>query len=458
MVGDSFLWIQLLLTKGVASVFFLSFLIQLRQFQGLAGENGILPVKEFVKQEKFWNSVSIFHLVNSDLALKFASVTGLLMSLLVIIGIPSLLSPLFSSIIWFLMWLLLLSFYNTGQEFYSHYWDLILLEAGFLCIFFGGIYTESSELLILLFRWLLFRMMLGSGLIKIHGDDAWTDLSALKYHFETQVFPNPFSWHWHHLPDKLLELGVVGTHLILLILPFFYFLPQPFAATAGVITILYQIILFLGGNYTWLNLITAILALSTFNDNLLTTLLGNNTFISTAAYPYSSTPVLLAGFIAVLSLPVLKNMLSKNQAQNVTFDSLHLVNSYGAFEYVNRERREIILECLTDEGWEEYLHYEKPGPVNEIPPQVSPYFHRLDYPFKFADENPEERQEWLEKLMKKLKQGSGQVESLFREIPEKEPNNIRASLYKYRFTTPEERGETGNWWKREYEKILAVKN
>lgn len=452
----SFIAAQWFLVKGTAFTFLISFMIQLRQYRGLVGEKGVLPLEDFVSDESFWDSISIFHLLRSDSFLKWCALSGMLLSLLAISGVPSAISPIFSSLIWFLMWFLLLSFYNTGQEFYSQYWDLILLEAGFLCIFTGGTSTGISGLIILLFRWILFRMMLGSGLIKIHGDSAWNDLTALNYHFETQAFPNPLSWYMHQLPEFLKKLGVLITHFMLLVVPFMYFLPQPFAAFAGAATILYQLMIFASGNYTWLNLITAVLAFSTFTDLILESI-PLIAFSTSSAYPYQTQAVFLTGFIAVLSIPVLKNMFSSDQVQNRTFDPLHLVNSYGAFEKVARKRREIIMEAWDGENWREYIHYEKPGPVDERPPQISPYFHRLDYPFKFADKEPGENHEWLEKLAEKLLEHSDSVRNLFRECPVENPEKVRASLYTYRFTEPEEKSETEKWWKREFEKVLFKK-
>ncbi|MFB6242003.1 MAG: lipase maturation factor family protein [Candidatus Nanosalina sp.] len=368
-------------------------------------------------------------------------------------------SSLAVSATWLVMWFLFLSFVNTGQKFYEHGWELILLEAGFLAIFLGGLNTRTSEILIWLFRWILFRMMLGSGLIKLHGDRAWKDLSALKYHYETQPFPNPLSWYLDRLPEKILETGVLFSHFMLLVVPFLYFAPQPYAAFAGVLTVIYQVMIFAGGNYAWLNLVTAVLAFSTFSDGVLISLTSGLVSQSgLAAYPYGTAPVILAGFIALLSLPVLKNMFSEDQVQNRSFDCLHLVNSYGAFVEVPRERKEIVLECLEkkepdESDWEEIRFHEKPDVPGERPRQVSPYLHRLDYPFWFTARN-EEDIEWLESLLEKLLSGGKKVQRLFREVPVEEPERVRARIFSYRFTSPSEKEETGNWWVREPEKIL----
>lgn len=457
--GGSYSFAQIVLSKGIAATFLIAFIVALRQYRGLVGEKGVLPAKDFVKEESIWDAISLFYFFPSDNAIKYSAISGILLSILTILGIPSMLPPVFSSLTWFLMWLLFLSFVNTGQKFYEHGWELILLESGFLMIFAGGLSTKMSDVLIWLFRWVLFRMMLGSGLIKLHGDEAWRDLTALNYHFETQPFPNPLSWYYHNLPDLVLKSGVLMTHLMLLVVSFFYFLPQPFAVIGGLLTIFYQLILFSSGNYTWLNLITAVLAVSTFNDSFLSSINLLNLTRPLVEYPYEPQVLILASCIGLLSLPVLKNMFLRDQIQNRTFDSIHLVNSYGAFEDVERERNEIILEATEQKNpeesdWKEYTHYSKPGSEEERSSQISPYHHRLDYPFKFADKNPEGDHEWIEKLAKKLIEGSKPVENLFKDKPLDNPQKIRASLYKYRFTTREERSSTGNWWKTERIKTL----
>ena len=78
-----------------------------------------------------------------------------------------------------LLWLLYLSFVNVGQTFYGFGWETLLLESGFLAIFLGGWTTTPSIWLVWMYRWLLFRVMFGAGLIKIRGDSCWRDLTCL---------------------------------------------------------------------------------------------------------------------------------------------------------------------------------------------------------------------------------------------------------------------------------------
>jgi hypothetical protein len=451
---SSYQLIQFLLLKGIALTYLIAFTVAIRQYRGLVGKKGVLPLQDFVEQRSFWKSASIFHLFPTDRAIQVSAWSGILLSASVLFGLPSSISPVLSSLSLFVLWLLFLSFVNTGQKFYEHGWELILLESGFLAIFLGGTGTAPSEVMVWLFRWLLFRMMLGSGLVKLHGDQAWKDLTALNYHYETQPFPNPLSWYLDKLPDKILASGVLFTHFMLLLVPFLYFAPQPYTSIAGALTILYQLMIFVGGNYAWLNLITTVLAFSTFSDEIIFSVIPGLAFgPEVAAYPYGALPVILGIIVVLFSFPVLKNMLSSDQDQNRSFDCLHLVNSYGAFTEVPRERKEMVLECTAEEDpdeddWKEYSFYEKPGEPDKRPVQVSPYHHRLDYPFWFTSRYREDT-EWLEKLCERLISGTEPVEDLFQEVPLREPEKIRARIFSYRFTTGEERTETERWWIRE---------
>ena len=63
-------------------------------------------------------------------------------------------------------------------------------------------YTPTPYACIWGYRWLIFRIMLGAGLIKIRGDNCWRDLTCMQYHYETQPIPNPMSPLLHATPSK----------------------------------------------------------------------------------------------------------------------------------------------------------------------------------------------------------------------------------------------------------------
>ena len=177
--------------------------------------------------------------------------------------------PLWAAMLmWLVLWLLYLSIVNVGQTWYGFGWESLLLEAGFLAIFLGNDETAPPLLVLLLARWLLFRVEFGAGLIKLRGDPCWRDLTCLYYHHETQPMPGPLSWFFHHLPKPLHRVEVAGNHFAQLVVPFALFAPQPVASVAAAIVIVTQLWLVLSGNFAWLNWVTIILAFSAIDHVL----------------------------------------------------------------------------------------------------------------------------------------------------------------------------------------------
>src|SRR3989442_9633155 len=104
----------------------------------------------------------------------------------------------------------------------SFQWDILLLEAGFLAIFLG-----DSPVITWLFRWLLFRLMLESGAVKLmSGDPAWRSLTALQYHYWTQPLATPLAWYMHQLPGWFQQSSTVGMFAIELGAPLLIFTPR----------------------------------------------------------------------------------------------------------------------------------------------------------------------------------------------------------------------------------------
>jgi len=312
--------------------------------------------------------------------------------------------------------------------------------------------------MIWLFRWLLFRVIFGAGLIKLRGDPCWRDLTCLDYHFETQPMPNPLSWYFHWLPGWVHKAGVLFNHLVELAAPAAFFAAQPFAAIAGSLTILFQGSLMVSGNFSWLNLLTLILAFSTFNDAQLARVihLGQPALVQPAAFHIWAVWG-LALLVAVLSVKPALNLFSPNQIMNTSFNSLHLVNTYGAFGSITRERLEIVLEG-SDEAvptpsshWRAYEFKGKPGDPRRLPIQFAPYHLRLDWLMWFAAMPSPFYDPWFIRLVERLLQGDDATLSLLgsNPFPDKPPLSIRALYYRYHFTTPEERRRTGSWWRRE---------
>lgn len=450
-------WItRFVFEKALAVVYLIGFLTVIHQFIPLLGERGLLPVPIFVRRVPFRRSPSLFYWFPHDIAFRTGGWVGLALSAVAFSGIAD--SHLWSSIaVWLLLWMLYLSFVNVGQTFYAFGWESMLAEAGFFAAFSGTAHMMPQIAVIWIWRWLLFRVMFGAGMIKLRADPCWKELTCLNYHFETQPMPNPLSWYFHWLPHWAHSGGVLFNHLVELAVPFGYFLPQPIAGLAGLLTILFQVILMLSGNLSWLNLLTIVLAVPTLDGRLLGAVIPVHIpVLHPPAAAWQAALWILAGAVAWLSVRPVRNMLSSQQMMNYSYNPLHLVNTYGAFGSVTRLRHEVVIEGSSDAGigpnteWKEYEFWGKPVATWRRPPQVAPYHLRLDWLLWFAAMRPGDVPFWFYQLLSKLLRGDPLLLRFVRTnpFPGEPPRHVRALLYEYRFTTPGEKRASGQWWNR----------
>jgi len=447
---------RLVFQRALAAIYLIAFLVAARQFVPLLGERGLLPVPEFVRAVPFRSSPSLFHFRYSDRLFGVVAWGGAALAAAALVGLPDTWPIPLTMLLWAALWGAYLSIVNVGQTFYSFGWETLLLETGFLAIFFGPVWTAPPLALIWLLRWLLFRVEFGAGMIKIRGDPCWRDLTCLYYHHETQPMPNPLSWYFHHLPKTLHRAEVLGNHFAQLVVPFFLFFPQPVATIAGLVILITQSWLLLSGNFSWLNVLTMTLAVASLDDAALGRVLTLEPhWVATDSW-HAWLVVGVTIVVLLLSYRPARNLLSRDQLMNTSFDPLHLVNTYGAFGSITKERYEIVIEG-TDEPvltptttWLEYEFNAKPGDVRRRPPQYAPYHLRLDWLMWFAAMSSPMYHPWFVPLVVKLLEADAPTLRLFRTDPfaGARPRFIRATLYLYRLTTPRERRESRAWWVR----------
>jgi hypothetical protein len=456
--SETFRLTRLVYQRGLALILLIAFLNAALEFKPLLGEHGLLPVPEFTRAVGFSGSPSLFFLAPNDVAFTAAAWLGVLLACLALTGLADRYGTWLSMLVWALAWVLYISFVNAGQIFYAFGWESILLEACFYAIFLGSRRVAPQTIGIWLLRWLLFRLMFGAGLIKMRGDPCWRDLTCLDYHYETQPMPGPLSWYFHWAPEWFHKSGVLFNHFSELVVPFGYFLPQPAASIAGVITIAFQLLIFAGGNLSWLNALTIVLAVSTFDDRFLARFVPIRAWETREpAYAHRLATVAVGIAVVILSVQPVRNMLSRDQVMNTVYNRFHLVGTYGAFGSITRPRYEVIVEG-TDEAvvsastkWRAYEFRGKPGSLERMPPQIAPYHLRLDWLMWFAALSSYQEQPWFTPFMAKLLAGDRAVLSLLRTnpFPDRPPRYVRALFYEYHFTNPAERAATGEWWKRQ---------
>jgi hypothetical protein len=467
----SFWLVRVALLRGLGLIYAVAFLILVRQGPALLGEHGILPAAHFIdlvsaqlgsRRAGFWELPSVFWISADDAWLGVGWWLGFLGGLSVLAGFSN--APLLA-----LLWALYLSFAHVGQIFYGYGWDSLLCEAGFLAIFLAPAWrpreldlkSPPPLLVIVLFRWLTFRIMLGAGLIKLRGDACWTDLTCLAYHYETQPNPGPLSPLFHAAPLWFHKLGTLFNHLVEVAAPFGVFGPRPLRIVSGGLIVVFQGILIASGNLSFLNWLTLIIAFGCFDDQLLLRILpikvreyAQRRMLglgeATESRRRRIVCVVLAVVIAALSLNPVVNLLSPRQAMNASFEPFNLVNTYGAFGSVSRERYEVIIEgsdatTLNERSaWREYELPCKPGRVDRRPCWVTPYHYRLDWQLWFVPLSPDHNRRWFFSLVNKLLQGDARVLGLFAENPfaKRPPRFIRASFYRYEFAP---RGSKDTW-------------
>jgi Lipase maturation factor len=468
--GNSYWLTRFIILRLLGFVYAIAFLIAAQQLVPLVGEHGLTPASHFLEriQAHFGSPAaaalqlpSLFWFGISDYALTIFAWTGFAISLVVFAYYAN-------AIILIVLWAMYMSIIHIGQIWYGYGWETQLLETGFLSIFLcplldGRPFPKCRPplLVICLFRWLGFRIMIGAGLIKLRGDPCWRDLTCLYYHYETQPIPSPISRYLHFAPHWFHKFGTAWNHFIELIVPWFSFGPREARHVAGVLLVSFQITLIISGNLSFLNYVTIIPFLACFDDTLLRWILPSAIVQRAERAAQQSKPsrinnavaVALSVLVAYLSIGPVTNLISERQMMNTSFGRLSLVNTYGAFGAVGKERDEIIFEgtddavITGDTQWKEYEFKAKPGDPNRRPPFIAPYQPRLDWQIWFAAMASPEEYPWTLHFVWKLLHNDPATLSLLagNPFPNAPPQYIRARLYRYRFAPP---GDS-TWWKRE---------
>jgi hypothetical protein len=460
--------VRLLVQRGMAALYLIAFLVVLQQFKPLLGQRGLLPVPESLGRiggfkTRFAAAPGLFAWHYSDRLLDAVGWTGVVVSALALFGVTER-GPIWISVAaWLLLWFLYLSIVNAGDRFYGFGWESMLIEAGFFTAFLGPHRVAPSVLPLLILRWMLFRTEMGAGLIKLRHDQCWRDLTCLYYHYETQPLPNPLSWYFHRIPQRIHRLSALFSHFVQVAVPFGLFAPQPVAAVAGALIILHQFLLIVSGNYSWLNWLTVVLGATAFSDATL----GLHSAALLAGRPswFQALLWIIAAGAVLLSIQPALNLCSRNQAMNRSYNRWHLVNAYGAFGSVSKQRYELVIQGTSDAvvtastEWREYEFRAKPGDPMRRPPQIAPWHLRLDWlvwfiPFSIAVTPNGIRASrydvWFVRFIQRLLADDHSILKLMRRNPflGTPPARIRAVLFLYRYTTPGERHATGAWWVR----------
>ncbi|PSN35844.1 Lipase maturation factor 2 [Blattella germanica] len=485
----------------------------------LYGNNGIIPAKTQLDSKaqtlsaRIHNKPTLLWLapyigLNTEYMMDVLALAGIFLAFTGFISQKFCTAPSFAG-----LWSLYYSLYQVGSTFLWFQWDILLLEAGAISVLVAPLRyrslsrrrtsstSPSDNISFWLVRWLLFRLMFSSGVVKLTSMcPTWWGLTALTVHFESQCIPTSLAWYAHHLPRWFLRLSTALAFVIEIGIPTLFFFP--------VRSVFLQIAIILTGNYNFFNLLTVVLCISLLDDEYFYRRKVQKGKSSNWGFIFSKIVSLLVygGFLyAVYTLFSIRFTQSYTIETDIAFtkqdfdwmlsravpatvyiglgslvpysglhaagnstvvpvfrqwhsrlDRLHIANSYGLFRRMTGVggRPEVILEGSNDIAgpWQEYNFLYKPGNVNSTPPFVAPHQPRLDWQMWFAALGTYHQNSWLMSLTYRLLHGQPEVLQLMdtarNPFPIKPPKYIRASLYHYHFT-PWSKRTSGTWWTRE---------
>jgi hypothetical protein len=454
------------------------------QVDGLIGSRGILPVADYLEQAQrvlgrgpatYWRLPTLLWLSSSDRTLHALCWGGFFLAAALVAGFLPGLSAI-------LLWILYLSIVVGGQIFLGYQWDSLLLEAGVLTALTApwSLRLKSATdrpwwLTVWLVRWLVFRLMFESGVVKLASrDPTWWNFSALDFHYQTQPLPAWTSWYVHQMPAWFQRISVGLMFYAELLAPFFIFGPRPLRLVGFTSIVFLQLLITATGNYGFFNLLSIVLCLTLLDDRdwewlrlkvrsqrkpteLEAEVDSHPT--SKTERPWSFARRLAVGVVAMIifesTTAELLDRVSPSALPGALIDlneyvaPLRSANSYGLFAVMTTERIEIAVEGSEDgKDWKRYGFRWKPGEPSNRPRFSTPHMPRLDWQLWFAGLVDDCRfAPWFIRFERKLLEGTPEVLSLLSEnpFPNRPPRYIRARRELYTFTSV---GSLG-WWARQ---------
>jgi predicted DCC family thiol-disulfide oxidoreductase YuxK len=475
----TYFWARHWFLRALGVIYLIAFVSLWAQVDGLVGSDGMSPVNQFLPAVRTQIGPDAYSLLptlcwfnSSNAFLHFLCGGGVLFSLLLIFGI----APSISLVALFVSYL---SLTIAGQIFFNFQWDVLLLETSFLAIFLApwrlwpkhGRELPGSRAGLFLLKLLLFKLMLMSGMVKLtSGDPSWWNLTALDYHYWSQPLPTVFGWWADKSPEWFKHFPVAFCLVVEIIVPFFIWAPRLLRLAAAGLMIFLQLAIAVTGNYCFFNLLTIALCLLLIDDSVAATLSATqpkrvkdiNAARSTGTR-LQQLSTYVAIIVIIVTLPInvwlifsaFKPLARPPRVLASVYERLEafrIVNGYGLFRVMTKDRCEIVLEGSADGiDWLPYEFQWKPGDVTRAPAWCAPHQPRLDWQMWFAALETPRENPWFIALIFRLLQGSHDVSGLLARnpFPDKPPRYIRAMFYRYRFTTVNELRQTGAWWKRQ---------
>ena len=495
-----------LFLRALAAIYFSAFYSLLFQIKGLIGPAGILPAHDYLAavarafpSTRFWYAPSLFWISSSSHALMVMTWIGIVASVMAFLN-------LWPRITFFVCFVCFLAFVSSSGDFSSYQSDGMLLEAGFISLLFApagwnpglGASHPPSRASLFLLQWEWFRIYFESGMVKlVSGDPQWRHLTAMDEYYQNGPLPTWIGWYVEHLPHWFHSASAAGTLVLELVLVWMLFFPRRVRLICFLIVTPWEIGVILTANYTFLNYLVLSLGFLLLDDQTLYRFVparfrrqfeippAGRAALAEAVSPEGSSdepPELsampartgivkrLSALLNAISLAVSAIMLSWifydttvemigiplrripfPTAPISALEPFRIANQYGLFAVMTNGRYEIEFQG-SDDGinWTPYLFRYKPQALNEAPRIYAPYQPRFEWNLWFASLSDWRLNELVPLTETRLLVSEPDVLALFRDNPfASPPRYVRAVLWRYWFTTVDERRKTGNWWRRQ---------
>ena len=485
-----------LFLRGLGLVYLSAFYPLLFQIRGLIGPDGILPANEYLAElvklgdRRFWFAPTLFWIASTDHALMVVCWIGVAASILVVLNIWPRASLLVCLVCF-------LSFIAAAQDFSSYQSDGMLLEAGFLSLFFApaglrpGFGRDKpiirASLFLLNFEW--FRIYFESGMVKLaSGDPQWRNFTAMDEYYQNGPLPTWIGWYAQHLPHGFHAFATALTLVLELGLVWMLFMPRRWRIVCFFIVTAWQIPVIYTANYTFLNYLVTLLGVLLLDDRFFerwcpkwvlrrirwyqdsSTVADRHTTPEvTPSIFHRSLRATRVGLTAVMLLWIFYSttlqmvwILLPTRALPTSpvavLEPFRVANRYGLFAVMTRGRYEIEFQGSNDgEHWDAYPFRYKPQDLNKPPGIYAPYQPRFEWNLWFASLDTWRDDMFVVSAEERLLAGSKDVLALFARnpFPDAPPKYIRAVVWQYWFTSMAQRRATGTWWRREFLGLYA---
>jgi lipase maturation factor 1 len=470
-------WIFL---RALALIYFSAFYSLLFQINGLIGPNGILPAQDYLADlaqqlglERYWYAPSLYWISSSSAMMMAVTWIGLIASVIAFLNVWPRLS-------FFVCFMCFLSFVGVSSVFSGYQSDGMLLEAGFLALFFAprgiwpgwGAHDPPSRASWFLLQWEWFRIYFESGMVKlVSGDVQWRNFTAMDEYYQNGPLPTWIGWYVEHLPHWFHAATVGGTLALELVLVFMMFFPRRVRLILFFIVTPWEIGVIVTANYAFLNYLVLSLGVLLLDDRFLYRFVParfrpreRGPIAAPISEPHTEQPLsILAvgeaslttadieksdpkreGFLGKLSISLWAARLAAAAlmltwiAYNTTAEMIgipwqdmplpvkplialepfRIANQYGLFAVMTRGRYEVEFQGSNDgTNWTPYLFRNKPQALNEAPGIYAPYQPRFDWNLWFASLGSWRENEFVPLTEERLLLGDGDVLALFRGDP-----------------------------------------